>query len=248
MPGADPFFLPGGPVGCLLLHGLSSSPASVRAMGTHLAHHGITVAGPLLAGHGTTPEQLRTTSWHDWVASADEGLAALRAHGCRKLFLAGHSLGGAISLYLAERDPAAYAGLVLMSAPIWIPPLLRMPLDAMDEMLPFLRKGFSDIADPAARDADLNYDRMPLTTSLTLIDLLTEVRAGLNRVTMPTLILYSRRDHIVPSLSSMHIYSHIPARHKRMVVLHRSFHGLPVDYDKERVWHLTTTFIHDHSR
>ena len=89
---------------------------------------------------------------------------------------------------------------------------------------------------------------MPLTTSLTLIDLLTEVRAGLDHVTMPTLILYARRDHIVPSLSSLHIYSRIPARHKRLVVFHRSYHGLPMDYDKEQVWQLTTTFIHDYSR
>ncbi len=246
LPGAEPFFLPGGDTGCLLLHGLSSSPATVRDMGAALAAQGLTVAAPLLAGHGTTPEQLRGTAWPDWLASADAGLAALRAHGCRRLFVAGHSLGGALTLALAERDPLAYSGIILMSAVIWIPPLLRAPLDAMSGMMPYLAKGFSDIADPAARVRDVTYDRVPVTTALTLIDLLAHVRAGLPRVVAPTLILYARRDHIVPSMNSMYIYSHIAAREKRLAVLHRSFHAIMVDYDREQVWATAAAFMREH--
>ncbi|MDQ2806787.1 MAG: alpha/beta fold hydrolase [Chloroflexota bacterium] len=246
MPGTEPFFLPGGATGCLLLHGLSSSPATMRDMGVALAAQGLTVAAPLLAGHGTTPEQLRGKTWPDWLASADAGLAALRAHGCRRLFIAGHSLGGALTLALAARDPLAYAGIILMSAVIWIPPLLRVPLGWVGESLPYLRKGFSDIADPAARARDLTYDRVPVTTALTLIDLLAQVRAGLPRVAAPTLILYARRDHIVPSMNSMYIYSHIAAHEKRLAVLHRSFHGITVDYDREQVWAATAAFIQAH--
>src|SRR5579859_1374609 len=129
--GAEPFFYAAGPTGCLLLHGLSSSPFTMRELGRQLADRGFTVAAPLLAGHGTSPEDLRTKTWADWVISAEQGLAQLRAHGCRRIYLAGLSLGGALSLYLAGRDPEAYAGLVVMSAPVWLPAVLRAPLTAM---------------------------------------------------------------------------------------------------------------------
>src|SRR4051812_26008702 len=77
-PGAEAFFLPGGPTGVLLTHGFTSSPAEVRPLGIYLAEQGYTVYGPLLAGHGTAPEDLRTTTWQQWVASAEAGLAELR--------------------------------------------------------------------------------------------------------------------------------------------------------------------------
>src|SRR5436190_11697172 len=83
--GAEPFFLPGGPTGVLLTHGFTSSPAEVRPLGLFLAEQGYTVYAPRLAGHGTAPEDLQTTSWPEWVASARAGLAELRAAGCTRI-------------------------------------------------------------------------------------------------------------------------------------------------------------------
>jgi len=242
-PGAEPFFYPGGETGCLLLHGLSSSPFTMREIGARLAADGVTVAAPLLAGHGTAPEDLRGKQWPDWVASAEAGLAQLEAHGCRRIFLAGLSLGGAIALYLAGRDPERYAGLIVMSAPVWLPPILQAPITAFSGVAPYLRKGFSDIADPVARAEQLTYERVPLTAGATLIEMLTHVRAGLPRITIPTLIIYARRDHLVHPMNSMYIYSHISARDKRLCVLHRGFHIVTVDHDKARVFSLVAEFI-----
>ena len=242
-PGAEPFFYPAGETGCLLLHGLSSSPVTLREMGAYLAGRQVTVAAPLLAGHGTSPADLRTKTWHDWVASADAGLAQLRAHGCRCIYLAGLSLGGAIALYLAERDPDAYAGIVVMSAPIWIPPLLQMPLRAASDMLPYFTKRFSDIADPVARAGHLTYQQLPLTAAATLIDLLAHVRVDLRRITIPALVVYARHDHLVHPMNAMQIYGGIGSHEKRLCVLHRGYHIMTVDYDKARVFTLAGDFI-----
>jgi carboxylesterase len=241
--GAEPFFYPGGETGCLLLHGLSSSPFTMRELGARLAADGVTVAAPLLAGHGTAPEDLRGKKWTDWVASAEAGLAQLEAHGCRRIFLAGLSLGGAIALYLAGRDPGRYAGLIVMSAPVWLPPVLQAPLTAVSGALPYVRKGFTDIADPVARAEQLTYERVPLSAGATLIEMLTQVRAGLHHITIPSLIIYARRDHLVHPMNSMYIYSHISAHDKRLRVLHRGFHIVTVDHDKARVFSLVSQFI-----
>src|SRR3954451_3676129 len=121
MEGAEPFFLPGGKVGALLVHGFTSSPFVMRELGEHLNALGITVCAPLLAGHGTTPEHLGATNWKDWVASAEDGLTELRDFGCERIDLVGLSLGANIVLYLAGQKPQDYAGVVSMSAPLWLP-------------------------------------------------------------------------------------------------------------------------------
>ena len=51
----------------------------MRPLGEALAAAGFAVHAVRLAGHGTTPDDLARTGWRDWLASAEAGLAALRA-------------------------------------------------------------------------------------------------------------------------------------------------------------------------
>ncbi|NTV37277.1 MAG: carboxylesterase, partial [Anaerolineaceae bacterium] len=53
---AEPFLLPGGKVGCLLIHGFTGTPKEMRWWGEDLAGRGYTVLAPRLAGHATTPK------------------------------------------------------------------------------------------------------------------------------------------------------------------------------------------------
>src|SRR5437667_12832927 len=73
-----PFRIRGGTRGCLLIHGFAGTPPEMRGLGEFLAAGGYDVMGPLLAGHGLTPEAMAATRRPDWVRSADEALAALR--------------------------------------------------------------------------------------------------------------------------------------------------------------------------
>lgn len=100
----EPFRLGSGDQGVLLIHGFCGTPPEMRGLGEHLAASGFRVHGVLLKGHGTTPEDLATTTRRDWVASADAQLAELRRE-CSEVFVSGQSMGGAISLVLAARHP-----------------------------------------------------------------------------------------------------------------------------------------------
>lgn len=57
MEGAEPFFLPGGSMGVLLVHGFTGLPAELSMMGEYLQQRGCTVLGVRLAG---TVRQSRT--------------------------------------------------------------------------------------------------------------------------------------------------------------------------------------------
>jgi len=104
----EPFRLGSGDRGVLLIHGFCGTPPEMRGLGEHLAASGFRVHGALLKGHGTTPEDLASTRWTDWAESADAQLAELRKE-CAQVFVSGQSMGGALSLVLAARNPDVVA-------------------------------------------------------------------------------------------------------------------------------------------
>jgi len=82
----------------LLVHGLSDSPYSMRALAGILHARGYHVVVLRMPGHGTTPSMLRDVDWEDWYAAVVLAAkhAAARA-GPEGLFVAGgHSTGAAL--------------------------------------------------------------------------------------------------------------------------------------------------------
>lgn len=111
----------------LLVHGLSDSPYSMRALAETFHEQGYDVVLLRLPGHGTTPSMLRDVTWKDWYAAVTLAAryTASRA-GPGKPFLAvGHSTGSALlSLYsvraLGDASLPKPARLYLMSPAIGI--------------------------------------------------------------------------------------------------------------------------------
>jgi alpha-beta hydrolase superfamily lysophospholipase len=86
----------------LLVHGLSDSPYSMRAIADTFYEQGYDVVVLRMPGHGTIPAMLRDVTWKDWYAAVELAAryTAGRA-GAGKPFLAGgHSTGAAlVTLY-----------------------------------------------------------------------------------------------------------------------------------------------------
>lgn len=114
--------------GVLLLHGLTDSPYSLRALGEALSERGYRVLGLRLPGHGTAPSGLTSFDWRDMAAAVRLAWAHLAATGeGQPLHVIGYSLGASLALDLAL---TAFAGdfspkpasLVLISPAIAIHP------------------------------------------------------------------------------------------------------------------------------
>lgn len=111
-------------VGVLLLHGLSDSPYSLRALGERLHEAGAYVLGLRIPGHGTAPSALVETRWQDMAAAVR--LAARQVQetvGDQPFFIVGYSNGGALALEytLSTLDDASLpspSGVVLLSPEI----------------------------------------------------------------------------------------------------------------------------------
>jgi alpha-beta hydrolase superfamily lysophospholipase len=86
--------------GALLVHGLSDSPYSLRAIADLLEHHGWYCLVLRMPGHGTVPGGLVEVEWRDWAAAVRLGARHVRATipAEAPLLLVGYSNGGALVL------------------------------------------------------------------------------------------------------------------------------------------------------
>jgi alpha-beta hydrolase superfamily lysophospholipase len=112
--------------GVLLLHGMSDSPYSLRALGKTLNEQGYWVLAIRLPGHGTAPSGLRRVRWEDMAAATRIAATYLAEKvGDRPIHMLGYSTGSALALNhaLDALDDAALprpASLVLVSPAIGI--------------------------------------------------------------------------------------------------------------------------------
>jgi alpha-beta hydrolase superfamily lysophospholipase len=132
----------------LLLHGLSDSPYSVRALAQVFYDQGFSTLALRLPGHGTAPSALLTTDHRDWMAAVRLAMRHLDTHrqDGQRLYIAGYSMGAALAVEYAasrlkgERLPPV-SGLVLLSPAIGVSPLAGLAVwQARLAALPGLHK------------------------------------------------------------------------------------------------------------
>lgn len=241
----SPFFLPGGPTGCLLVHGFSGSPLEMRPMGEYLAQQGLTVLGVRLAGHGTSPEDMARTTWHDWVASAEGGLHELRRR-CQRVFAAGLSMGGLIALHLAAHHPLG--GVIAMAAPAYIADWRFRFMPLAQYFVRWITPQIeSDLTDPEAEGRIFSYKRLPTRCIVSLGELLHLVRRELPQVQVPALIMQGEKDHHIPPDSARIIFEALGSADKEIIWWPNSGHCITVDSEREAVWGRAYEFIAKHS-
>jgi carboxylesterase len=233
--------------GCLLLHGLTSSLATVSNLVPHLEERGIPFALPTLRGHGTLPEDLRGVTWHHWYADAERALDELLER-CDRVVLMGLSMGGVVALHLATQRSERLAGVVTVAAALrlrvtgrFLLPLLARSgrLAAVD-----LRNAF---ADPSLAANSTNYALAPISAVATLNAFGTLVERELPRVRAPLLTIYTPQDRVVVPAKALVIHERAgtPPAQKRLLAFPNSGHEMLLDRDHAAVCAAIVAFIEE---
>lgn len=240
MPGAEPFHHAGGPVGALLCHGFTGSPQSMRPWAQALAEAGLTVALPRLPGHGTRWQDANMTTWDDWYACVEREFLALTER-CEAVFVMGLSMGGTLTLRLAELHGRDLAGIVVVNpSVIGLDPRLRA-LPVLARVVPSLGGIGSDIKKPGV--TELAYTRVPLRALHSLRRAWDVVRADLPKVTQPLLLLHSAEDHVVEPESSRLVLARVSSTDLTEIVLEDSYHVATLDNDADRIVAESLAFV-----
>lgn len=236
----DPIFKKGkADAAVLLLHGFTGTPDCMRPLANHLHYLGFTVSVPLLAGHGTTRENLEKSTWEDWYETAQRTYTELQEKHSH-IFIAGLSLGALLTLKLAEDHPQAVDAIACLSTPLhlkswvhWLLPLIvHTPLG---QVYRYQRKMDIDIKDPLAKKNFWNIGDMPISCIYSITQLQKVVQQKLTRITAPTLLMHSRYDSTAPYDSMGIISNKIASRITETVTLENSFHQITLDYERSLV-------------
>lgn len=242
----SPFFLQAGATGVLLIHGYTGSPTEMRWVGDYLHRQGLTVAGPLLPGHGATSEAMNRCRWTDWTGHVERALAELQAR-CDRVFVAGLSMGSLLTLYLAGRHPDL-AGIILYSPAVWVrnwrlylAPIARYFVASQP------KSGISDLVDPKADLQLWSYDVDPVGAAAELLKLMLRVRWNLGKITCPALIISSQGDSAIHPESARRTYARLGSRDKQWLTLEESGHCITVDVKWQWVAEQSYQFILNHN-
>ena len=238
--GAEPFRHDGSDIGVLLCHGFTGTPQSLRPWGEYLAERGYTVHVPLLPGHGTTWQDMNSTRWQDWYACVDRAFRELH-ETCERVVVGGLSMGGALSLQLAQEHGPRISGLVLVN------PAVKFE-DPRTRLLPVLKHlmgSLEAIGNDVKKDdvTELAYTRTPLKAAHSQLVAWQSVIRDLPEVTQPVLLLRSPQDHVVPASSSALILSRISSRDVTEILLEDSYHVATIDNDAPRIFDESAKFV-----
>jgi carboxylesterase len=234
--GAEPFFFEGGSTGILVSHGFTGSTQSMRPLGEAYAKAGYTVCAPRLKGHGTHYEEMEQTKYTDWIASIEEGFQWLKER-CDSIFVTGLSMGGTLTLYMAEKHPEIKA-IIPINAAVEIS---DMEGAAGLQDVRFLDAIGSDIKKPHVKE--LAYEKTPVKSIGEIVQLMELVREGLENIQCPALIFVSSEDHVVPPGNSQIILDRISSKDKKLITMENSYHVATLDNDQQLIIDETLEFI-----
>lgn len=229
-----------GPV-VLLLHGIASHMGWYRGIAELLHRRGVSVY--LLDRRGVARSEGPRGDVRTWTVLADDvtDLAQSLEHRHRgqPLHVMGISLGSAVAVACALRNPGLFRSLVLLSPAL--ASAVRMPLTRRVRTLaravlapsglvdlPFnLDQMTANTAWRAALDADSRRTRrVSARFLLQVISLQRFIRRNIHQLGLPVLALFGGRDEIVDNATSIRLLGRIPCTTVRAEVFEAATHIL----------------------
>lgn len=220
-------------IGVVLCHGFTGTPQSMRAWGRHLAAEGFGVRGPRLPGHGTRWRDMNATRWPDWYGTVVRAVDDVAAR-YRSVFVFGLSMGGTLTLRVAQEYGDAIAGIALVN-----PSVTTLRRDAafaryIAWALPSVGAVAGDVKKPGV--TELAYDRTPVRAAVSLSELWTVVRDDLPRVRCPLILFHSPEDHVVEPVNTRMVLDGVGSDDVTDVVLPESYHVATLDNDAPTIF------------
>ena len=233
-------------VGILLCHGYMAAPLEVKELAQYLGNRGLWVYVPRLKGHGTSPDDLATRSYQDWMTSIDRGYAIISSI-CQKVVVGGFSTGAGLALDLAARVEEV-AGVFAVAAPMRLKDFSSKFAPAMDIWNRIMDMAYGmgpkkEFVENKPENPHINYLRNPISGVRELERLMDDLEPKLPDLKMPALIVQSRRDPVVDPKGSRKIFELLGTKEKEYRLFNFDRHGILLGEGAQRVHKAIGEFI-----
>lgn len=219
--------------GALLLHGLTDSPYSMRAIARALFDRGYYVLALRMPGHGTVPAALAQATWQDWMAATRLGARAVRSRigADAPLLMVGYSNGAALSVK-HQLDALGDASLPRADRIVPMSPMMGIsPSAALARLLgrlsfiPYFAKSAWTEVQPEFNP--FKFNSFPLNCAVQTRALTEEINRGIARLEAngglarmpPILAFQSLLDSTVSTRAVVRtLFDHLPANGSELVL------------------------------
>ncbi|MGE5404705.1 MAG: alpha/beta hydrolase [Candidatus Saccharibacteria bacterium] len=218
---AEPFALPGDNAECLLIHGLTGSPSEVRPLAEYLNKRGYTVRAPLLPGHGTSPQHLNVTEWHEWYEMVQAEAENMIKNG-HPVIPIGFSVGGLLALEVAK-NYLEVDGVITINAPIVMSSALYTFAPLIKLFYQYVPK-HHNLRYRAADKMRFAYDSTPVNALVELRKLKRQVMRDIDTIDRPVLIVQSRLDDSTDPRSAPVLHKALKSKYAEILWLQQAGH------------------------
>jgi esterase/lipase/1-acyl-sn-glycerol-3-phosphate acyltransferase len=233
-------------IGILLSHGYMAAPLEVKELAYFLGRMGYWVYVPRLKGHGTSPDDLATRSYQDWMRSIDRGYAIISSI-CRNVVVGGFSTGAGLALDLAARIERI-AGVFAVAAPMTLMDFSSKFAPAVDMWNRIMDRAYKvgpkkEFVENKPENPHINYLRNPISGVREIERLMTDLEPKLPNLKMPALIVQSRRDPVVDPKGSRKIFELIGTNEKEYILFNFDRHGILLGDGAAKVYNAIGEFV-----
>jgi len=245
----------------LIAHGYAEHSGRYQHVAEHLAGLGYAVYALDHRGHGRSDGvRADVTRFEDYLVDLKMFLEIVKKQqpGCR-VFLMGHSMGGAIVTLFAARDGADFDGLITSGAGIKAGGNTSPLIVQLSKILAFLAPRLPVVpleAEAVSRDPEvvaryrsdpLNYlGKIRARMGVHLLGLTDLIVPELPAITLPVLILQGTADRLVDPAGSQMIYDRVSSTDKTLHFYEGLYHEILNEPEKDQVFADVVTWLEAH--
>lgn len=238
-------------IGILLIHGYMAAPLEVKELALYLGSKGIWVYVPRLKGHGTSPDDLETRTYMDWVKSVDEGYAII-SNFCKRVVVGGFSTGAGLALDLAARVKDI-AGVFAISAPMRLQDFSVRFIPAVDVWNRMMKRLHLDgvqkeFVENHPENPHINYLRNPISGVREIERLMERVESGLPSIHIPALVAQADGDPVVDHRGSKRVFDLLGSKDKEYILFSFDRHGILLGEGACKVHRVIGEFVENECR
>lgn len=189
-----------------------------------------------LSGHdGLFKSNMKET---EWIKSAEQMIEFLIENNYKTIYLVGHSMGGVIATYLANKYKEVKK-IVLVAAAFKFVGFKEENFNIIDS----LKETPKIIKDYSKDEIITRLLKMPIHAIKEFANLVKNNEYNLKEIQIPTLIIQGNNDALVPLETANYIYNTIPSKQKNILVYDGVTHDVFRSNKKEEITNEIIDFL-----